>query len=418
MLRSLNPAALYVLMRGALAFASALVLTYELVYHTVVVGLNPFQLVLVGVVLESMTFLFELPTGVVADLYSRRLSVILGILLTGAGFLIETLIPAFAVVLLAQVVWGIGFTFYSGAEAAWITDEIGVDQAHAVFLRATQVGQVLSIAGTFCGAALSQISIPVPVVVGAVLFLLLGAGLCLIMPETGFQPPARGQRSHLSEHLLRPLRESARLIRVHPLLWMILLLGTIIGLYVGGFDRLYTAHLVRDVTLPAVGYIEPVVWLGVINGLVTVGSLAGMEIVRRRYRTTDQGVIITILLALNSGMLVGSFVFAFSGTFIVAVVGFCLSQTLRNIGRPLLLLWINQNAERQIRATVISSYWQANALGQIVGSPLLGWLGTVTSLRVALGVGTALYTATLPLLLFARRRWNQVQQNNAVVNRQ
>jgi DHA3 family tetracycline resistance protein-like MFS transporter len=232
------------------------------------------------------------------------------------------------------------------------------------------------------------------------------------MPETGFQPPARGERPHLSEHLLGPLRESAQLIRVHPLLWMILLLGTIIGLSVGGFDRLYTAHFLRDVTLPAVSHVEPVVWLGVINGVVAVGSLAGLEIVRRRYRTTDQGVIITILLALYSGMLVGSFVFALTGTFIIAVSGFCLSQTLRNIGRPLLLLWINQNAERQIRATVISSYWQANALGQIIGSPLLGWLGTATSLRLALGVGTVLYTATLPLLLLARRRWSQVRQNN------
>jgi len=55
----LSPALLYVLMRSVGAFASALVLTYELAYHTVVVGLNPFQLVLVGVVLESMTFLFE-----------------------------------------------------------------------------------------------------------------------------------------------------------------------------------------------------------------------------------------------------------------------------------------------------------------------------------------------------------------------
>ena len=411
MLRSLNPAALYMLIRGAGSFASALILTYELAYHTVVVGLNPFQLVLVGVVLESMTFLFEIPTGVLADLYSRRLSVIIGIFLTGCGFLIETLVPAFAMVLLAQVVWGIGFTFYSGADAAWITDEIGVDRAHAVFLRATQVGQMSSIVGTFCGAALSQLSIALPVVVGAALYLLLAASLCLIMPETGFQPLVRDQQSHVLQHIFGPLRDSARFIRVHPLLWMILLLGSIIGLYLGGFDRLYTAHLLRDMTLPALGRAEPVVWLGIINGLVNISSLAGMEVVRRRYRTTDQGVIINILLVLYTGMVAGSFVFALTGMFALAVVGFCVSQTLRNIGRPLLLLWINQNAEKQIRATLISVYWQANALGQIAGSPLLGWLATTTSLRLALGVGTSVYSATLALLLVARRRWRQVQQD-------
>jgi DHA3 family tetracycline resistance protein-like MFS transporter len=412
MIYPINPARLYILMRGVGAFASALVLTYELAYHTVVVGLDPFQLVLVGVVLESMTFLFEIPTGILADLYSRRLSVILGILLTGCGFLLEALVPTFAMVLLAQVVWGIGFTFTSGADAAWIIDEIGIDQAHSVFLRGTQVGQALSIVGTFCGAALSQISIPLPVVVGAALFLLLGASLCLTMPETGFRPAARSEESHIAEHMLRPFRESLRFVRIHPLLWMILLLGTIIGLCVGGFDRLYTPHLLNDVQLPTISGVDIVVWLGIINGVVSLTTLAGMEIVRRHYRTTDQGVIINILLVLYSGMVVGSFCFALSGSFIVAAAGFCLSQTLRNIGRPLLIVWINQNAEKQIRATLISAYWQANALGQIAGSPLLGWLAATASIRLALGVGTSMYTTTLALLLVARRRWRLVRQGS------
>ena len=60
-----------------------MIITYELVYHTVSVGLTPIQLVTVGVVLESMTLLFEIPTGVVADAYSRRWSVIIGLFLDG-----------------------------------------------------------------------------------------------------------------------------------------------------------------------------------------------------------------------------------------------------------------------------------------------------------------------------------------------
>lgn len=102
--------------------------------------------------------------------------------------------------------------------------------------------------------------------------------------------------------------------------------------------------------------------------------------------------------------MLGSIAFALTGVFIIAATGFCLVQILRNVSRPLILSWINQNAEKQIRATVISAYWQANALGQIVGSPLLGWIGTTSSLRVALVVGTGVYTASLPVLLLAQRR--------------
>jgi MFS family permease len=43
--------------------------------------LSPLQLVLMGTAMEAAVFLFEIPTGVVADLYSRRLSVVIGVTL-------------------------------------------------------------------------------------------------------------------------------------------------------------------------------------------------------------------------------------------------------------------------------------------------------------------------------------------------
>src|SRR4030042_1008771 len=75
-----------------------------------VAGLSPIQLVLVGTTLEVSAFLFEVPTGVVADEYSRRLSIIIGYLLMGAGFLVEGLFPVFLPILLGGVgVFLIGF---------------------------------------------------------------------------------------------------------------------------------------------------------------------------------------------------------------------------------------------------------------------------------------------------------------------
>ena len=69
---------------------------------------------LVGTLLEASVFLFEVPTGVVADVYSRRLSVIIGYALIGLGFALEGIVPRFEAVLLAQVLWGVGYTFTSG----------------------------------------------------------------------------------------------------------------------------------------------------------------------------------------------------------------------------------------------------------------------------------------------------------------
>src|SRR6185312_2528421 len=101
-----------------------------------------------GTTLELACFLFEIPTGIVADLYSRRLSIIIGFVLIGAGFLLQGLVPAFLAILAAQVLWGVGFTFTSGADQAWITDEIGTERAATVFVRSQQISLAAQIAGT------------------------------------------------------------------------------------------------------------------------------------------------------------------------------------------------------------------------------------------------------------------------------
>ena len=49
-----------------------------------------------------------------------------------------------------------------------------------------------------------------------------------------------------------------------------------------------------------------------------------------------------------------------------------------------------------------------HALGQIAGSPVLGWIGTAFSLRAALTAGTFVYTLVLPLL---RQAGNQVNED-------
>ncbi len=50
--------------------------------------LSPLQLVLMGTAMEATVFLFEVPTGVVADTYSRRLSLTIGFLGMGATWLL------------------------------------------------------------------------------------------------------------------------------------------------------------------------------------------------------------------------------------------------------------------------------------------------------------------------------------------
>ena len=140
-------------------------------------------------------FLFKAPTGILADVYSRRLSVIIGVALMGIGFVIEGSFPFFGAILLNQVLWGLGYTFTSGATEAWLADEIGEEAAGRVFLRGSQVGQVAGLIAIPLSVALATVSIQLPIVLGGLLFIGLAVFLWLAMPETGFAPTPDDERT-------------------------------------------------------------------------------------------------------------------------------------------------------------------------------------------------------------------------------
>lgn len=137
----------YLVHAGVAAFAFTVMATLSSVYRFQEVGLTPLQLVLVGTVLEATVLLAELPTGVLADTVSRRLSLLVGTVLIGIGFVLEGLVPTLTAVLAAQVIWGVGAAFESGAVEAWLSDEIGERAASRAFLRAAQVQQAAALAG-------------------------------------------------------------------------------------------------------------------------------------------------------------------------------------------------------------------------------------------------------------------------------
>ena len=117
------------------------------VYLVSELHLSPLQLVLMGTAMEGAVFLFEIPTGVVADTYSRRLSLVIGYLGTGAAWVAVGLVSAPWLIIALWGVWGFAYTFTSGAEEAWITDEVGVENVATVFLRGARYGQAGAVVG-------------------------------------------------------------------------------------------------------------------------------------------------------------------------------------------------------------------------------------------------------------------------------
>lgn len=401
-MQRLDPIRIFLILRGGSAFLHTLIFTVNMVYQAETVGLSPLQLVLVGTTLELSAFLFETPTGILADLHSRRLSVIIGVALMGIGFMIEGLFPFFAAVLLNQVVWGLGYTFTSGATEAWLADEIGEEAAGPVFLRGSQVGQVAALLAIPLSVALASVAIQLPIVLGGLLFVGLAIFLWLTMPETGFVPTPVEDRNSWGQ-MVETARQGVQMVRTRPLLRVILAISLVVGLYSEGYDRLWTPHLLENFTFPILFGLQPIVWFGVIRAGSSLFSIMATEAARHQRITEAGGRIVTLMMGLNGAILLALLLLAWAGNFWVVLLALWIFSTARNILGPLDSAWIVRHTSGQARATAISFASQLNAIGQVAGGPAVGWIGTVVSLPVALTASALLMSPILPLLAQGKR---------------
>lgn len=369
--------------------------TVSAIYRVQSAGLNPLQLVLVGTVLEAAVFLFEIPTGIVADMYSRRLSVIIGYTLIGFGFMLEGAFPVFGAILVGQVVWGVGFTFTSGAEQAWLADEVGEERLTQLYLRGSQVAQAGTLVGIVASVALGRIALNLPIFLGGVLIVVLALFLAFFMPETGFRKTDAEERNTWQQ-MGRTFRDGVHTVRGRSILTLMMAIALIYGLSSEGLDRLWEAHFLANFEFPAVGDLEPVVWFGLINAVQLVLVISVTEVVRRRLKVEDQLTAVSALLIINVLVIGGLFVFGLAQSFALAVTSILSVFVLRRTGAPLYSAWLNKGLRSEVRATVLSMSGQLDAFGQIIGGPIIGAVAMAFGLRAAMvGVGLLLFPAVL-----------------------
>jgi len=401
--KKLGAVPVYLLLIGGGSFFSTLVFTVNLIYQVQIAHLNPLQLVLVGTILEGTAFLFEVPTGIVADVYSRRLSIIIGAFLLGIGLALQGVVPRFGVILLAQVIWGIGSTFTSGATEAWLTDEIGVERANPLFLRASQFELIGSIIAVAIATAIGNFSLRAPILIGGGLYLVMGVVLLVVMPEHGFTPTPRAERTTW-QVMGGQLKSSVSLVRRSHVLLTIFGIMAFSGAASESYDRLSTDHFLTNFAFPTFDGWKPVVWLGIVSIIGRLVNIGAFEVVRRRLDTNSHRAVARALTVSTALLVVCYLGFALAGNLALAAIASTGVWMFRRINNPLQTAWINQHVDSGVRATVISISNQADAIGQIAGGPVVGYVGVLASVRAALVVGGGILTPALLLYAQTLRR--------------
>jgi DHA3 family tetracycline resistance protein-like MFS transporter len=404
-----DPYRLYLGFQFFMAVGLGLVQATIIVYWVTTARLDPLQLVLLGTVLEVAYFLLQLPTGMLADLVSRRACVVTGVLAVALGYVLQGWSPAFAVLMLAQVFVALGAALMYGAQESWIADELGEATTTHVYVRAGQLGLVGTIVGSLGSGFIALAGLRLPLLAGSGLLGLLAATLAVIMPERNFRRPAAGPRRRevlrsASATLGEQVHSASGAVRAVPGLVLVFAMTFFFGLWSESFDRLWGDFLLKDVTFPRLLGMRPAMWFSVLACVVAAAALGTTELAGRRTRRLGPTSVTTTLLILTATTAILVVVMGTARTFYVAVLAYLAVSALRPAYEPLVTGWMVTRVEARVRATAMSARDMCDSGGQIVGGPAIGAVGNLVSVRAALLAGAAALGPAMLLLIAATRR--------------
>lgn len=362
------------------AFHRGYVLVSSL-YFVVNARLSAFQLLVLGTVVAIAMILSDIPTGVWSDAFSRKWPLVIGHGFLAVGMVMTGVVTAFPLIVATQVLWGLGWAFSTGADVAWVTDELDQPDRIARVLTARARWDLL-------GGATGMVAFGVlgwafglapAVVASGAAVALLGVFVAARFGEENFTPGG-GPRWSASRLIFRRGLTLARLDHEIRLVFA----ATMIINAAGMTTWLFPKQLV-DLGLPN----DPVLWYTALGLLASAVGVVALRIVE--VRINGIGIARRIYaLACFFGVL-GLIVLASAPDAVVGTIGVLLVDGIAfNVTRAVSVIWVNRRTTSDVRATVHSFLSQAETMGEILGGSAFAVLARAAGISVTLLTSGAL----------------------------
>jgi DHA3 family tetracycline resistance protein-like MFS transporter len=126
--------------------------------------------------------------------------------------------------------------------------------------------------------------------------------------------------------------------------------------------------------------------LAAIDALKTIIGI-GMGEIARRSAHAAMPVLGPVLAIAEAFQIAATCIFALASGLPLAVAALLAGSAVGSVTRPLYRAWLTSNIEPRVRATVLSMHSLCNSGGQIGGGPVIGAIGSLFSIPVALVTG-------------------------------
>jgi MFS family permease len=306
-------------------------------------GLNYFQILALESVLVFFIVLFELPTGIFADRFGRKKSIVIGTLLLALEPLIYLFADNFLWFALAFALAGMGITFHSGSIEALIYDHLkaknlekDMKKAMGSFGSASLVAMVVApIIGSYIAKDLimPQFIFLILMSLGA---MLIGFFISLWIKDTK-------QRRVEEENPFSLMKDGAKLIRKNKSLLRIILLSVFASPFLFTLNYLYQPYLLSSGINTAL-----------FGTIFAIALLLAASLQKYAYKIEEKlGIKWTVFLAT---MLPGIFYIIMAFTFhpIWAILLFVMIRATMGLKEPLFSDYKNLHITSKNRATILS----------------------------------------------------------------
>jgi MFS family permease len=355
-------------------------------------GLSQLEIFLLESVWAITILVLEVPSGYLADCLGRKKSVVSGAIFSTLGFSIYAAAAGVESFILANVLFGVGYSFISGADSAMAYDSYAALSRREDYRRfeaySNSICGIAEGVASLLGGALALISLATPIVGQVIVyFTLIPLSLLLVEPDRELMP----EGSAVSE----VIRITKYALHGHAeVKWLIIYGATASTL----------THTMVWITQPYYQLVGvPLTWFGVLWAI----QLVALALFSRYSVEYEQ--FVGKKRALISFLLVGVVAYAILGLIpsrytLPAILGFYF---IRGAHIPVLQDYINELVESDIRATVLSVKNLVQKLMYATFGPLIGLVMDSYSLPTALLFSGVLY-GVIGLLVLLRMAYLKI----------
>jgi MFS family permease len=346
--------------------------------------------------------LCDIPTGVVADVWGRRTSYLLGTLtLSASTFLYWVLWEAkgpFWAWAVVSMLLGLGFTFFSGAVEAWLVDALHYAEydgaLETVMGRGQMVGGAAMLGGSVAGGAIAQATnLGVPFLIRVAVLAAMFVVAYRLMWDLGFTP----DRSKTVRDSTREVLDASLTygLKNAPVRWVMLSAPFSAGV------GIYTFYALQPYLLGLYGNPKAYTIAGLAAAIVAGAQIAGGYLAPRVRRVFRKRTTSLILGALLNAAILGAL--GLTHAFWLALVLLVAWALVFAAEMPIRQAYLNDMIPSRQRATVLSFESSMGSVGGVVIQPTLGKVADTYSYSASLVLGGAIQLISAPFLYLSRR---------------